>query len=46
MLGTHDLILARSIAQGRRLLIWLERLSGCVYIALGLILLRSRPQSA
>src|SRR5882762_6629099 len=25
---------------------WLERLSGCVYIALGLNLLRSRPQPA
>jgi threonine/homoserine/homoserine lactone efflux protein len=29
-----------------RLLVWLERLSGCVYIALGLNLLRSRPQPA
>ena len=29
-----------------RVLGWLERLSGCVYIALGLNLLRSRPQSA
>jgi threonine/homoserine/homoserine lactone efflux protein len=29
-----------------RLLVWRERRSGCVYIALGLNLLRSRPHSA
>jgi threonine/homoserine/homoserine lactone efflux protein len=34
----------RTIRRNPRLLRWLERLSGCVYIALGLNLLRSRPQ--
>ena len=35
-----------TLRRSPRLLVWLERLSGCVYIALGLNLLRSRPQSA
>jgi threonine/homoserine/homoserine lactone efflux protein len=36
----------RTIRRNPALLGWLERLSGCVYIALGLNLLRSRPQPA
>jgi threonine/homoserine/homoserine lactone efflux protein len=35
-----------ALRRSPRLLVGLERLSGCVYIALGLNLLRSRPQSA
>src|SRR6266850_1983871 len=35
-----------TIRRNPGLLRWLERLSGCVYIALGLNLLRSRPQPA
>ena len=35
-----------ALRRSPRLLVWLERLSGCVYIALGLNLLRSRPQPA
>jgi threonine/homoserine/homoserine lactone efflux protein len=35
-----------TLRRSPRLLVWLERLSGGVYIALGLNLLRSRPQSA
>ena len=34
-----------ALRRSQRLLVGLERLSGCVYIALGLNLLRSRPQS-
>ena len=36
----------RTIRRNPALLGWLERLSGCVYIALGLNLLRSKPQPA
>ena len=36
----------RMIRRNPALLGWLERLSGCVYIALGLNLLRSKPQPA
>jgi threonine/homoserine/homoserine lactone efflux protein len=36
----------RTIRRNPALLGWLERLSGCVYIALGLSLLRSKPQPA
>jgi threonine/homoserine/homoserine lactone efflux protein len=36
----------RSIRRNPALLRWLERLTGCVYIALGLNLLRSKPQPA
>ena len=36
----------RTIRRNPALLRWLERLSGCVYIALGLDLLRSKPQPA
>jgi threonine/homoserine/homoserine lactone efflux protein len=36
----------RTIRRNPALLRWLERLSGCVYIALGLNLLRSKPQLA
>jgi threonine/homoserine/homoserine lactone efflux protein len=36
----------RSIRRNPVLLGWLERLTGCVYIALGLNLLRSKPQPA
>ena len=36
----------RAIRRNPALLGWLERLSGCVYIALGLNLLRSKPQPA
>jgi threonine/homoserine/homoserine lactone efflux protein len=36
----------RTIRRNPTLLRWLERLSGCVYIALGLHLLRSKPQPA
>ena len=35
-----------ALRRSPRLLVWLERLSGGVYIALGLSLLRSRPHSA
>jgi threonine/homoserine/homoserine lactone efflux protein len=34
----------RTIRRNVRLLNWLERISGCVYIALGLNLVRSKPQ--
>jgi threonine/homoserine/homoserine lactone efflux protein len=34
----------RAIRRHGGFMVWLERLSGCVYIALGLNLLRSRPQ--
>ena len=37
---------SKALRRSPRLLVWLERLSGCVYIALGLNLLRSRPQPA
>jgi threonine/homoserine/homoserine lactone efflux protein len=36
----------RAIRRNPALLGWLERLSGCIYIALGLNLLRSKPQPA
>jgi len=36
----------RAIRQNPGLMTWLDRLSGCVYIGLGLNLLRSRPQPA
>ena len=36
----------RTIRRNPALLGWLERLSGCVYIGLGLNLLRSKPQPA
>jgi threonine/homoserine/homoserine lactone efflux protein len=36
----------RTIRRNPALLSWLERLSGCVYIVLGLNLLRSKPQPA
>jgi threonine/homoserine/homoserine lactone efflux protein len=36
----------RAIRQNADLMVWLERLSGCVYIGLGLNLLRSKPQPA
>ena len=36
----------RTIRRNPALLRWLERLTGCVYIALGLNLLRSKPQPA
>lgn len=36
----------RMIRGNPALLLWLERLSGCVYIGLGLNLLRSKPQPA
>ena len=36
----------RTIRRNPALLGWLERLTGCVYIALGLNLLRSKPQPA
>jgi threonine/homoserine/homoserine lactone efflux protein len=36
----------RAFRRNPAMLVWLERLSGCVYIGLGLNLLRSRPQPA
>jgi threonine/homoserine/homoserine lactone efflux protein len=36
----------RAIRRNAGVMTWLERLSGCVYIGLGLNLLRSRPQAA
>jgi threonine/homoserine/homoserine lactone efflux protein len=38
--------MTRAIRQNAGVMTWLERLSGCVYIGLGLNLLRSRPQPA
>jgi threonine/homoserine/homoserine lactone efflux protein len=35
-----------TLRRSPRLLVWLERLSGCVYNRAGAELLRSRPQSA
>jgi threonine/homoserine/homoserine lactone efflux protein len=37
---------ARAMRGNPIVLQWLQRLSGCVYIALGLNLLRARPQAA
>jgi threonine/homoserine/homoserine lactone efflux protein len=39
-------IATRALRQNAGLMTWLQRTSGCVYIALGLHLLRSRPQPA
>jgi threonine/homoserine/homoserine lactone efflux protein len=36
----------RAVRRNAGLMVWLERASGCVYVALGLHLLRSRPQPA
>ena len=36
----------RTIRRNPALMTWLERASGCVYIGLGLNLLRSKPQTA
>jgi threonine/homoserine/homoserine lactone efflux protein len=36
----------RAIRRHAGLMTWLERLSGCVYVGLGLNLLRSKPQPA
>jgi len=36
----------RAVRRNAGVMVWLERASGCVYIALGLHLLRSRPQPA
>jgi hypothetical protein len=47
MLGTHDLpAFLRASFLHAGVVARLERLSGCVYIGLGLNLLRSRPQPA
>ncbi len=35
----------RAVRSNARAMVWLERLSGCVYVGLGLNLLRARPQS-
>ena len=36
----------RAIRSNQQVMVWLERLSGCVYIGLGLNLLRAKPQPA